>query len=50
VKFGGLFARTLLCVEYGVTQDREERLRSQCASLGIACAIGDEVTAALGAA
>ena len=48
-KFGGLFALTLLCVEYGVTEDREKNLRSQCQSLGIACAIGDEITSALGA-
>ena len=47
-KFGGLFARTLLCVEYGVAPDREQRLRSQCASLGIGCAIGDELNSALG--
>lgn len=47
-KFGGLFARTLLCVEYGVVSDREQRLRAQCASIGIGCAIGDEINSALG--
>ena len=47
-KFGGLFARTLLCVEYGVMANREQELRSRCQSLGIGCAIGDEIAAALG--
>ena len=47
-KFGGLFARTLLCVEYGVSANREAELRSRCQSLGIGCAIGDEIAPALG--
>jgi hypothetical protein len=47
-KFGGLFARTLLCVEYGGRANREQELRSRCQSLGIGCAIGDEIAPALG--
>ena len=48
-RFGGLFARTLLCVEYDVNQNRAQKLRSHCKSLGIGCAIGNEIALALGA-
>ena len=48
-RFGGLFARTLLCVEYDVDGNRALKLRSHCKSLGIGCAIGNEIASALGA-
>ncbi len=48
-KFGGLFARTLLCVEFGVDDNRQRVLRKRCESLGIACAIGEEIPRTLGA-
>jgi hypothetical protein len=42
-KFGGLFAKTMLCVERTWGLQSEQTLRSQCKSLGIRCAIGEEI-------
>lgn len=46
-KFGGLFARTLLCVENEGDPSRGRLLKSQCQSLGIGCAIADAIDDAL---
>lgn len=47
-KFGGLFAKSMLCIENEVNKARSRQVRSHCKSLGITCAIGSEIESALG--